>query len=207
MVKKERSREEANRQKSKLPDLFTNTERPKWSKPTTKCVFLVSIEFVMAWKAFIRDMSSGKVGVEDAPAVNNSILVCEHKGLLHVPQFNWENEPDNEVVMVKEDEWKALKELYVWDEEVRVDRYNTANGPVLVATPSPCEICVKNKVEAEQESRLNYKNQKVYVTFLTQDEELPDPDTEEMAVSSMLGKLWEGGNHLRFCETGFRCFT
>ena len=37
---KERWREEAARQKARLPDLFKDTERPKWSKPSTTRVYL-----------------------------------------------------------------------------------------------------------------------------------------------------------------------
>ena len=39
---KERWREEAARQKARLPDLFKDTERPKWSKPSTTLVFLLT---------------------------------------------------------------------------------------------------------------------------------------------------------------------
>ena len=125
-IKKEKWREEASRQKSKLPDLFTNMDRPKWSKPTTKCVYLVSSDFVLAWKGFVRGMTSGKIEVgESITHINNSSLLCEHGGLLHIPQFNWENEPDVDVVMVKEDEWSVIKEMFVVDHEIRDWIYKT----------------------------------------------------------------------------------
>ena len=44
---KERWREEAAKQKAKLPDLFKDIERPKWSKPSTTRVYLLNSGFVM----------------------------------------------------------------------------------------------------------------------------------------------------------------
>jgi len=194
-IKKEKWREEASRQKSKLPDLFTNMDRPKWSKPTTKCVYLVSSDFVLAWKGFVRGMTSGKIEVgESITHINNSSLLCEHGGLLHIPQFNWENEPDVDVVMVKEDEWSVIKEMFVVDHEIRVDRENTSNGPTLVSTPTACDICFKSRAEAEQESRLIYKNEILYVTYLTQDEELPNGVT---MIPATIGSEMSGGYGMR----------
>merc|ERR1719391_877336 len=59
-IQREKSKEEAARQKSKLPDLFAHYDRPKWSKPSTKRVYLLSNEFVMAWRCSVRGLSAGK---------------------------------------------------------------------------------------------------------------------------------------------------
>ena len=56
----ERWREEAARQKARLPDLFKDTERPKWSMPSTTHVFLLNSNFVFAWRGFVRGLSAGK---------------------------------------------------------------------------------------------------------------------------------------------------
>ena len=56
----ERWREEAARQKARLPDLFKDTERPKWSKPSTTLVFLLNSKFMLTWRGFVGGLSAGK---------------------------------------------------------------------------------------------------------------------------------------------------
>jgi len=48
-IQREKWREEAARQKSRLPELFKDTDRPRWSKPSTTRVFLLSSSFVLAF--------------------------------------------------------------------------------------------------------------------------------------------------------------
>ena len=50
-------RKEAAKQKARLPDLFKDTERPKWSKPSLLMCFLNS-NFVLAW--FVLGLSARK---------------------------------------------------------------------------------------------------------------------------------------------------
>ena len=58
-------------------------------------------------------IGSGKAlpgeGITD---VNNNILLCPHKGLFHAPSLNWENYPDPSCVMLREEEWTAIKEMF-----------------------------------------------------------------------------------------------
>lgn len=148
----------------------------------------MSSDFVLAWRGFVRGLSSGKADIgESITDVNNTTLLCSHGGLLHVPQINWENEPDPDVVMVREEEWRVVQEMFNVDVEIRVDRENTAAGPVLCSDPPPCQKCVKSRVEAEQESRLNYKDQVLFVTYLTQDEEMPNGEHHDPEFSTSPG--------------------
>ena len=108
----------------------------------------MSSEFVMAWKGSVRGLSSGKTDLgETITDINNKILLCPHNGLLHVPQINWENEPDTGVVMIKEEEWKTVKEMFNVDHEIRVEKESEPSGPVLTPSPPPCQKCVKSKVK------------------------------------------------------------
>ena len=188
-LQKEKWREEAIRQRSRLADLFGDIDRPKWSKPTTMRVYLLSANFVLAWRGFVRGHHAGKADIaESITDVNNGQLLCEHRGLLYPPSLGWEVEPDPAVVMLREDERRAVQELFQVDVEIRVDRENTTSGPVLLASPAPCEKCVTSKEEAEQESRLRYSNATVYVTYLSQDEELPNGESHDPEYCGRPGK-------------------
>ena len=76
-------------------------------------MYLLSNEFVMAWRCSVRGLSAGKADpTETITDINNKLLLCRHDGLLYVPCINWENEPDDNVVMIKEDEWRVVKEMF-----------------------------------------------------------------------------------------------
>jgi len=173
---KERWREEAARQKARLPDLFKDTERPKWSKPSTTRVYLLSSSFVLAWRGFVRGLSAGKadsVG-ESITDVNNRTLLCQHSGLLFMPTIAWEVEPNPALVMITEEEWVTVQDMFTVDVQIRVDRENLSTGPVLTSSPAPCTICVASRQEAEQEDRLKYTNSRVFVRRISPDEKLPE---------------------------------
>merc|ERR1719357_1287143 len=180
-LQKERWREEAARQKAKLPDLFKDTERPKWSKPSTTRVYLLSSTFVLAWRGFVRGLSAGKadsVG-ESITDVNNKMLLCPHSGLLYMPTIAWEAEPHPSLVMINEEEWTTVQEMFKVDVEIRVDRENLASGPELTSSPAPCAICVASRQEAEQEDRLKYTNSRVFVRRISPDEKLPEDSQQD----------------------------
>ena len=154
---KERLKEEAMVQKARLADLFGDRERPKWSKKTTMKVFLLSSSFVSSWRAFIKGRLAGKAGFEEPITdVNNTILLCQHQGLLHPPTIAWEVEANSSVVMITEEEMAVVRDIFNVDVEIRVDRENEMGGPVLTSTPAPCSICVASRQEEEQENRLRF---------------------------------------------------
>ena len=107
---KEKWREEACRQKSRLLDLFADLDRPKWSKASTKRVYLLASSFVLAWRCFVRGLSAGKGDIAEAITdISNAQLLCEHGGLLYPPSLSWEVEPDAAVVMLREEEWRVIQ--------------------------------------------------------------------------------------------------
>jgi len=203
-LQKERWREEAARQKARLPDLFKDTERPKWSKPSTTRVYLLSSSFVLAWRGFVRGLSAGKadsVG-ESITDVNNRTLLCPHSGFLFMPTIAWEAEPNPALVMITEEEWLTVQDMFTVDVEIRVDRENLSSGPVLTSSPAPCTICVASRQEAEQEDRLKYTNSRVFVRRISPDEKVPVDSQEDPEYCDMFGgdpkrlKLM-GGDYVR----------
>jgi hypothetical protein len=95
--------------------------------------------------------------------------------------------------------------MFTVDVEIRVERENRGGeqGPVLLATPAPCEKCVHSKAEAEQESRLRYSNAAVYVTFLSQDEDLPNGDSHDPEYCSRPGRTVFSLSHFRLFPREF----
>ena len=180
-AQREKWREEAARQKSRLPDLFKDTDRPRWSKPSTTRVFLLSSSFVLAWRGFVRGLSAGKAEAvgENITHVNNRSLLCPHNGFLYLPTLSWESEPNPNLVMITESEWSTVQEMFTVDVEIRVDRENCSNGPVLTSTPPPCDICVASRQEAEQEDLLMYTSKRVFVRRISPDEKIPEDTSHD----------------------------
>merc|ERR1719483_1427639 len=78
-------------------------------------------------------------------SMNNRTLLCPHNGLLFMPTIAWEVEPNPALVMITEEEWVTVQEMFTVDVEIRVDRENLASGPVLTSFPAPCTICVASR--------------------------------------------------------------
>ena len=181
VIQREKWREEAARQKSRLPELFKDTDRPRWSKPSTTRVFLLSSSFVLAWRGFVRGLSAGKAEAvgENITHVNNKSLLCPHLGFIYLPTLSWESEPNPNLVMITESEWATVQDMFTVDMEIRVDRENCANGPVLTSSPPPCHICVASRQEAEQEDLLIYNNKRVFVRRISPDEKIPEDTSHD----------------------------
>ena len=180
-AQREKWREEAARQKARLPDLFKDTDRPRWSKPSTTRVYLLSSSFVLAWRGFVRGLSAGKAEAvgENITHVNNKSLLCPHLGFLYLPTLSWESEPNPNLVMITEAEWSTVQEMFTVDVEIRVDRENCPNGPVLTSSPEPCDICVASRQEAEQEDLLMYTSKRVFVRRISPDEKIPEDTSHD----------------------------
>ena len=177
-LQKDQWKEEAAVQRARLADLFGDKDRPKWSKKTTVKVFLLSYSFVASWRCFIKGRLAGKAGTAEAITdISNKTLLCEHGGLLHPPTIGWEAVPDPNVVMISEEEWEVVQDMFAVDIAICVDRENGPGGPVLTSCPPPCSLCVASRQEAEQEDRLRYKNSIVFVRRISPDEKVPDLDS------------------------------
>ena len=89
--------------------------------------------------------------------------------------------PQKSVYMVSEDEWKELSRMFEVDREIVVLRHK--EGPeVLTTEPKVCQTCVQEMARIEEEEKLNYCNEPVYVRRLMGSELPPDvaddPDFE-----------------------------
>ena len=92
-------------------------------------MFFLTSHFVMAWRGFVRGLSAGKTDAvgEGITDVNNKVLLCDHEGFTFLPTIAWESEPHPALVMVSEEEWAAVVDMFSVDVEIRVDRENTVS--------------------------------------------------------------------------------
>lgn len=113
----------------------------------------------------MRGLSAGKAEAigEGITDVNNKSLLCDHGGFTYLPTITWESEPNPALVMVSEEEWATVTDMFTVDVEIRVDRENLATGPELTVSPAPCHLCVASRQEAEREDRLRYTAARVFV--------------------------------------------
>ena len=82
---------------------------------------------------------------ESITDVNIRTLLCPHSRLLFMPTIAWEAEPNPALVMITEEGWLTMQDVFTVDVEIRVDRENLSSGPVLTTSPSPCTICVASR--------------------------------------------------------------
>ena len=151
----------------------------------------------------MRGLSAGKADTvgESITDVNNRTLLCPHSGLLYLPTIAWEVEPNPALVMITEEEWVTVQDMFTVDVEIRVGRENLSSGPVLTSFPAPCTICVASRQEAEQEDRLKYTNSRVFVRRISPDEKIPVESHEDPEYCDSPGKI--GG----FYPRGYYCYV
>ena len=82
------------------------------------------------------------------------------------------------VYMVSEDEWKELSSMFKVDQEIVVCRHR--EGPdLLTADPPVCTGCVDERNRQEEELKLTYNNEPIYIRKLTGSELPPEFDAAD----------------------------
>merc|ERR1719433_1446341 len=103
---------------------------------------------------------------------------------MHPPRLDLETDYESVVYMVSEEEWRELSRMFKVDREIEVRRHR--EGPdVLTTEPRVCDGCVREHLRREEEQKLTYSNEPVYVRRLMGSELPPDlnddPDFEAAA--------------------------
>ena len=137
--KREAWRLEALRQRNSLENLFRDIQRPSLTQPGSRKVFLVTAAFVKAWRDFVRGSGSR------VTRLDNKSLLCVHDHFKHLPALSSEHQ-HQVLVMVSEEEWSTIKEMFKVDAEISVERVNCLNGPKLEVFPPPCISCYDSRL-------------------------------------------------------------
>jgi len=169
----EGKKEVAAAQKSALSDILNERNRPTWSKSSLNKVYLIPRSFVYSWRSFARNPSSH----DEVLTIGNETLLCKCGGLMYPPKLDLESDYESVVYMVSEEEWRELSRLFEVDREIEVLRHR--EGPdLLTSEPKVCESCVRERVRQEEEQKLTYSNEPVYVRRLM-GAEMPPPNLLE----------------------------
>lgn len=121
---------------------------------------------------------------EAVKVIPNSLLICEHGGLLYPLGLDTESDYESVPYMVSEEEYSVMKTLFVADQDICVTRNKSSDDCdfLLESEPPACDECVVNRCKEEEDELLNYRNVTVYVRRLTGGEQptptkdLSDPD-------------------------------
>ena len=56
--------------------------------------------------------------------MNNRTLLCSHSGMLFMPTTAWEAELNTVLVMIIEEKWLMVQDMFTVDVEIRANREN-----------------------------------------------------------------------------------
>ena len=208
----EKKKELVGLHKVALHDILNERNRPTWSKSSLNIVYLVSREFVIGWRAFVRNPTKR----DEVKCVGNHMLLCDDHGLLAYPLgLDTESDYESVVYMVSEDEWAIIKNLFEVDKEICVkrnrglflvpslggsDRIEEENGcqqssfesdELFSSEPKVCIECVERRRQQELDEKLIYTNQPIFVKKLTGTEKCEDPDLPGNDINNGSGDIEE----------------
>ena len=77
--------------------------------------------------------------------MDNQSLLCVHKCFKHFLAVNTDHQ-HKVLMMVTQEEWDTIKEIFSVDLEVSVERVPGLGGPQLVFSPPPCSKCCDERL-------------------------------------------------------------
>nr|XP_045624248.1 ubiquitin carboxyl-terminal hydrolase 48-like isoform X1 [Procambarus clarkii]XP_045624249.1 ubiquitin carboxyl-terminal hydrolase 48-like isoform X1 [Procambarus clarkii] len=158
-------------QKKQLSNLFVEKKRPHPTRDPGKQIFLVSRNFMAAWKTYIRACERGDLEVTAPAQLENAPLLCTHNQLLF-PVFSLQpHQMIDYLVLVWEEEWDILKEHYPPDHIISAS-YSDAG--LLLTQPSVCESgCVEVRAAQDYEDQFSYEHQIIHVRQVNSVNDIP----------------------------------
>lgn len=164
-------------QKSLLGDVFKNKNRPDpiLIDPDVE-IYAVARQVIEKWRAFIRD----PVRKQQLNCLENELLLCHHRGLLHRPNLDVQSE--TKFAYLWPVEWETLAR-YANEKEIaiRIIRKPLENGSISMTTdPAVCESCFAERVEEERRSQLDYVRAGIFVRQV-------GPGSNESLIRNILG--------------------
>lgn len=158
-------------QKKQLNNLYLEKKRPHPTRDTGKQIFLVSRDFIAAWKTYIRACERGELEVTAPTHLENAPLLCDHNHLLF-PVFSLQSHQMTEyLVLVWEEEWNILKELYPPDHTITA---SFSDAGILQTVPSMCESgCVEVRAAQDYEEQFSYEHEIIHVRQVNSVNDIP----------------------------------
>ncbi|XP_045331999.1 ubiquitin carboxyl-terminal hydrolase 48 isoform X13 [Leopardus geoffroyi] len=154
----------ANEQKTSLPNLFQDKNRPclsNWPEDTD-VLYIVSQFFVEEWRKFVRKPTR----CSPVSSVGNSALLCPHGGLMFT--FASMTKEDSKLIaLIWPGEWQMIQKLFVVDHVIKITR--TEVGDVnpsetqYISEPKLCPECREGLLCQQQRDLREYTQATIYV--------------------------------------------
>uniref|UniRef100_A0A673TWW9 Ubiquitin carboxyl-terminal hydrolase 48 n=1 Tax=Suricata suricatta TaxID=37032 RepID=A0A673TWW9_SURSU len=175
----------ANEQKTSLPNLFQDKNRPclsNWPEDTD-VLYIVSQFFVEEWRKFVRKPTR----CSPVSSVGNSALLCPHGGLMFT--FASMTKEDSKLIaLIWPSEWQMIQKLFVVDHVIKIIR--TEAGDVspsetqYISEPKLCPECREGLLCQQQRDLREYTQATVYVHKVVDDKKVMKDSVPELNVSS-----------------------
>ncbi|XP_060267458.1 ubiquitin carboxyl-terminal hydrolase 48 isoform X16 [Ovis aries] len=154
----------ANEQKTSLPNLFQDKNRPclsNWPEETD-VLYIVSQFFVEEWRKFVRKPTR----CSPVSSVGNSALLCPHGGLMFT--FASMTKEDSKLIaLIWPSEWQMIQKLFVVDHVIKITRTEGGDASPsetqYISEPKLCPECREGLLCQQQRDLREYTQATIYV--------------------------------------------
>uniref|UniRef100_A0A452UFJ2 Ubiquitin carboxyl-terminal hydrolase 48 n=1 Tax=Ursus maritimus TaxID=29073 RepID=A0A452UFJ2_URSMA len=175
----------ANEQKTSLPNLFQDKNRPclsNWPEETD-VLYIVSQFFVEEWRKFVRKPTR----CSPVSSVGNSALLCPHGGLMFT--FASMTKEDSKLIaLIWPSEWQMIQKLFVVDHVIKITRSEVGDGDPsetqYISEPKLCPECREGLLCQQQRDLREYTQATIYVHKVVDNKKVMKDSAPELNVSS-----------------------
>nr|KAF6445572.1 ubiquitin specific peptidase 48 [Molossus molossus] len=175
----------ANEQKTSLPNLFQDKNRPclsNWPEDTD-VLYIVSQFFVEEWRKFVRKPTR----CSPVSSVGNSALLCPHGGLMFT--FASMTKEDSKLIaLIWPSEWQMIQKLFVVDHVIKITKTEvedvSPSEPQYISDPKLCPECREGLLCQQQRDLREYTQATIYVHKVVDNKKVMKDSAPELNVSS-----------------------
>ena len=175
----------ANEQKTSLPNLFQDKNRPclsNWPEDTD-VLYIVSQFFVEEWRKFVRKPTR----CSPVSSVGNSALLCPHGGLMFT--FASMTKEDSKLIaLIWPSEWQMIQKLFVVDHVIKITRTEVGDTDPpetqYISEPKLCPECREGLLCQQQRDLREYTQATIYVHKVVDNKKVMKDSAPELNVSS-----------------------
>ncbi|XP_074236348.1 ubiquitin carboxyl-terminal hydrolase 48 isoform X2 [Saimiri boliviensis] len=175
----------ANEQKTSLPNLFQDKNRPclsNWPEDTD-VLYIVSQFFVEEWRKFVRKPAR----CSPVSSVGNSALLCPHGGLMFT--FASMTKEDSKLIaLIWPSEWQMIQKLFVVDHVIKITRIEVGDvnpsETQYISEPKLCPECREGLLCQQQRDLREYTQATIYVHKVVDNKKVMKDSAPELNVSS-----------------------
>ncbi|XP_050722086.1 uncharacterized protein LOC127001509 isoform X3 [Eriocheir sinensis] len=158
-------------QKKQLSSLYLDKKRPHPVRDPGVKIYLISRDFYHLWKSYVRACERGDMIVTPPERIENASLLCSHGHLLFPVMVLQLHEIAEHAVLLWEEEWTILKDLYQPDHVVTA---YFSEGGCLMTEPVVCESgCVEMRLAKDYEEQFSYEHEIIHVRQVNSVNDIP----------------------------------